>query len=608
MLRRHLPLLSQPAFKVALAAIVVLSASTFLVPNSASAAVADHLVLTGVQDAISVGLTDQITVTAKDAAEMTASPPFGNTITFSSSCDAEEGHCFEIDNQVGPNFSYQFSDQADASTKTFTLKWTTAGTGRSLTVKSTNLPEGDDEKTGIDVHTLTPAEVLLQDVNTAPTIGTPDPVHVKIVNDLGDPATGFVGTVIWTSNCPDDFTVAPNDGAPNLHRYTFVGGDAGQKDFNITWLTNNTCNLTVTARATGSGTDLDADTVSNITPVAPVSSTTSSTAPTTTTSTTAAPLAHFEAIVTGTGQGGGPHVKLFKASDNTLQRQFFAYPGGFLGGVNVALGDVNGDGWKDIVTGAGPGGGSHVKVFSGKTGEELRSFYAYNQAYNGGVYVAAGDVDGDGKADIITGTQGGNGDAHVRIFDGSTGSPSVAPTPIGAAGGSGFYAYPVGFHGGVRVAAADVDDDGKAEIITGAGPGGGSHVRFFEIDATAPAGTIANGFYAYPGFTGGVYVAAGKGADNGVRIVTGAGAGGGQHVRVMNPQGAELASVFPTQGTQGATVAIGQLDGDTADEYVVGDASSSAKARPYNLPTVAGSVIDAYPGFGGGISVAAGGI
>ncbi len=371
------------------------------------------------------------------------------------------------------------------------------------------------------------------------------------------------------------------------------------------------CDLRSGREETSEPADLDSETVNGIDPApGPTPSSTvpsSSTSSSSTTSTTLPPLTHFDAIITGTGQGGGPHVKLFQASDNTLQRQFFAYPGGFLGGVNVALGDVNGDGFKDIITGAGPSGGSHVKVFSGQNLSELKSFFAYNPAYNGGVYVAAGDVNGDGRADIITGTQGGNGDAHVRIFDGNTGTPTVPPTPIGAAGGSGFYAYPVGFHGGVRVAAADVDGDGSAEIVTGAGPGGGPHVRFFEIDATEPAGTVPNGFYAYgAGFGGGIYVGASKGGDNGVRIITGAGPGGGQHVRLFNQQGGELASVFPTQGTQGATVAVGQLDGDSPDEYVVGDASGAAKARPYNLPAVLGSTIDAYPSFGGGISVAAG--
>jgi hypothetical protein len=68
---------------------------------------------------------------------------------------------------------------------------------------------------------------------------------------------------------------------------------------------------------------------------------------------------------------------------------FFAYDSSFTGGVRVAAGDVNGDGTVDIVTGAGPGGAPHVKAFDGVTGVEFRSFLAGSPAFGGGVYVAA---------------------------------------------------------------------------------------------------------------------------------------------------------------------------------------------------------------------------
>ena len=72
---------------------------------------------------------------------------------------------------------------------------------------------------------------------------------------------------------------------------------------------------------------------------------------------------------------------------------FFAYDASFHGGVRVAVGDINGDGFNDIVTGAGPGGGPHVEVFGPPGGGLLRSFFAYDPGFHGGVYVGAGDYD-----------------------------------------------------------------------------------------------------------------------------------------------------------------------------------------------------------------------
>jgi len=102
---------------------------------------------------------------------------------------------------------------------------------------------------------------------------------------------------------------------------------------------------------------------------------------------------------------GSSRVEVYNP-DGSVRFSFLAYAG-FTGGVHVALGDVNGDGFADIITGAGAGGGPHVKVFDGITGDEIASFFAYDLTFTGGVFVAAGDVTGDGKADIVTGRRGG---------------------------------------------------------------------------------------------------------------------------------------------------------------------------------------------------------
>jgi hypothetical protein len=223
---------------------------------------------------------------------------------------------------------------------------------------------------------------------------------------------------------------------------------------------------------------------------------------------------------TGADAGGGPEVKVFDAATGLIKFDFFAYDPAFMGGVRVAVGDVNGDGVPDIITAPGPSGGPDIRVFDGVTGQLTREFLAYTPAFLGGVFVAVGDVNGDGVGDIITGADAGGG-PEVRVFSGTDLTPLFS-----------FFAYTEAFTGGVRVAAGDVNGDGLADIITGAGPGGGPHVEVFSGKDL----TVLHSFFAYTeAFTGGVYVAAGDiNGDGHADVITGAGAGGGPHVEAFS--------------------------------------------------------------------------
>src|SRR5439155_16929620 len=107
-------------------------------------------------------------------------------------------------------------------------------------------------------------------------------------------------------------------------------------------------------------------------------------------------------------------------TDGLLPYSLCTSGAGFTGGVRVAVRDVTGDGVTDIITAPGAGGGPHIKVFNGATGALIREFFAYGSNFTGGVYVAAGDVNGDGIADIITGAGAGGG-PHGKVFNGATG-------------------------------------------------------------------------------------------------------------------------------------------------------------------------------------------
>jgi hypothetical protein len=71
-------------------------------------------------------------------------------------------------------------------------------------------------------------------------------------------------------------------------------------------------------------------------------------------------------------------VSVFRGTDLALIQSFFAFSANFTGGVFVAAGDINGDGCADIVAGAGAGGGPQVTVMDGKHGVALGAFYAFN--------------------------------------------------------------------------------------------------------------------------------------------------------------------------------------------------------------------------------------
>jgi hypothetical protein len=132
-------------------------------------------------------------------------------------------------------------------------------------------------------------------------------------------------------------------------------------------------------------------------------------------------------------------------------------------------GDIDGDGQADIINGGEPGSAANVRVLSGADGAVLADFPAY-PGFGGGVHVAAGDIDGDGRADIVTGAGAGGG-PHVRAFRGVDGTVLAD-----------FLAFDPGFAAGVHVATGDLDGDGRAEIITVGGPGGGQQARVFHVE------------------------------------------------------------------------------------------------------------------------------
>jgi hypothetical protein len=161
---------------------------------------------------------------------------------------------------------------------------------------------------------------------------------------------------------------------------------------------------------------------------------------------------------------------------------------------------VTGDGRADVVVAAGYLGGPRIagwdgrQLAAGKFVKAFNDFFAFEETLRNGVFVAAGDVTGDGRADLIFGGGPGGG-PRVLVLNG---------TDIASVRGN-FFAGDDSSRDGVRVAAKDLDGDGKADVVAGLA----GRVRGYRGTALPTAG-VPQPLLDVPaveeGFTGGVFV------------------------------------------------------------------------------------------------------
>jgi hypothetical protein len=200
-------------------------------------------------------------------------------------------------------------------------------------------------------------------------------------------------------------------------------------------------------------------------------------------------------------QGGGPNVVIYSLGTDgklTTPKAFFALGNpGFRGGARPAMGDINGDGTPDLIVGAGFLGGPNVEIHDGKAvarGDFATligsGFFAFDgpdaQTLRNGVFLAAGDVNGDGFADLIAGGGPGGG-PRVLILDGKLLSTTGVVAAYAAPLANFFFGDP-NSRGGVRVATVDADGDNKADVAVGSGEGLPSQVRVYFGKTIAPGG------------------------------------------------------------------------------------------------------------------------
>ncbi|CAN5335306.1 hypothetical protein BH11PLA2_BH11PLA2_51450 [soil metagenome] len=236
-------------------------------------------------------------------------------------------------------------------------------------------------------------------------------------------------------------------------------------------------------------------------------------------------------IVVGSGPGSVATVQVLNGA--TRRALFSLEPfGTFTGGIYVTSGDVTGDGIADLIISPDRGGGPRVRIFNGNGFAQVSDFFGIDDVnFRGGARVATGDINGDSRADLIV-SAGFGGGPRVAVFNGKTLALNGGPKFFGD-----FFAFETTLRNGAFIAADDLDGDGKAELIAGGGPGGGPRVSAFSgADLLNGRFTrIADFFAGDPFGRGGVRLAAiDRNGDGKADLATGDGESSGSRVAVYD--------------------------------------------------------------------------
>jgi hypothetical protein len=283
----------------------------------------------------------------------------------------------------------------------------------------------------------------------------------------------------------------------------------------------------------------------------------------------AGPVAVRNPVLVTPGTGGDGRIRVVDPGTAKVAREVPAFDAAPPGGVRTAAADFNADGVPDLVAGTGPGVATRVRVLDGVTNNELFATDPFEATFTGGVYVAAGDVTGDGRPDLVVTPDEGGG-PRVRVFDGN-----------GFARVADFYGIDdPNFRGGARAAVGDVNHDGTGDLVVAAGFQGGPRVAGYDGKSLAgtPRRVFADFFAFERELRNGVFLACGDvDGDGFAEVIAGGGPGGGPRVTAFSGkallEGAhEMRANFfggDETGRGGIRVAVKDLDHDARADVVV---------------------------------------
>jgi len=304
--------------------------------------------------------------------------------------------------------------------------------------------------------------------------------------------------------------------------------------------------------------------------------------------------------VTGTGPGRQALVRVWSGDGNVLLFSLNPFRQ-FSGGVNVAIGDINNDGLRELIVSTAAGTTGQVKVYNFNNGgiQRVAAFTPFGPNYSGGVDLAVGDVTGSRQQEIIVGMQSGGSSVKAFSYD-ATNNPTFFQV-------RGFQAFGPSYTGGVAVASANTDITANSmgnpynfnysEVIVGKASAA-PLIRIFDIQNPTPV--LRTSYFAFDQTIAsnrmGVNVAAGntdgvRGAEIYVALK------GGSTIKYFSGQtGVNLGQVrvFPNNFSKMVNMTIAQVDDDFLGTFSPADLSVVAadgkyEQVPFVYPGAAGS-------------------
>ena len=458
---------------------------------------------------------------------------------------------------------------ADAGVHTFTITLRTAGS-RSISL----VDKASAALVGSATFSVAAAAVssIQLSAPAAVSSGSAFTITATARDVYGNVATGYRGAVRFTSS--DVLAGLPAD-------YTFTAADAGVHTFTITLRTAGSRSISLVDKASA----------------ALVGSATLSVA--------AVGLPY----AVGTDAGPVATVTLFNP-DGSVRFRVRPFGDNYTGGASVATGDVTGDGVADVVVGSNGGMYSQAVIVDGATGKVRPEQLLGANYYYGRVSVAVGDVTGDGIADVALGTD--ESGPRVRVY---RGGDYAKLTEFSAGPATGYW-------GQTRVALGDLDADGKADLVVSGLYATGTTVSGFAGTSlrtgSAPAALFST-FSPGSAVTGkGVFLAIGDVDSDGYGdLVLGAGEWGNGRVVVYSGKSlvrtntrTVLAEFLPPNAdlVGGTRVTTRDVNGDGKSDILTTSGDRLIAFAGGNLPPVGTlppvlRVSDPYPEYAGKVWV-----